>query len=62
MSQADLLKAAEKTKAESEKVLKAEDHTKAKLSAEQNTALKEVMQRKLDSAQEKKLEDLGAKG
>lgn len=58
--QSDLLKAAEKTKIESEKVLKAEDHTKAKLSTEQNTALKEAMQKKLDSAQGKKLEDVGA--
>lgn len=57
--QADLLKASEKTKIESEKVMKADDHTKAKLSDEQNAALKDAMQKKLDNAKEKSLEECG---
>lgn len=48
VSQSDLLKAAEKTMVESEKVLKADDHTKSKLSNEQSQTIKEVMQKKLD--------------
>ncbi len=55
--QADLMKAAEKTRIESEKVLKADDHSKAKLSPEQSNAIKDAMQKKLDSVPEKKLED-----
>ncbi|MCM1228382.1 MAG: ATP-binding protein [Clostridium sp.] len=47
--QADLIKSAEKIRVESEKVLNAEDHTKTvKLSDEQSTALKNIMQKKLD--------------
>lgn len=49
--QSDLLKAADKTKIESDKVMKAEDHTRSvKLSDEQQNALKDVMQKKLDAS------------
>ena len=48
VSQEDLLKAAEKTKIESEKVLKADDHTQSKLFEEKKEVLKNVMQKKLD--------------
>lgn len=58
--QADLLKAAEKTRTESAKVLKTGDHTKAKLSDSDSEALKNAVQKKLDSAQEKKLGDIAA--
>ena len=58
VSQEDLLKAAEKTRTESEKVLKAEDHTKASLSDEQKNTLVDAMQKKLDSAPEKSLDEI----
>ncbi|MBP1566195.1 MAG: ATP-binding protein [Oscillospiraceae bacterium] len=49
--QADLIKASEKTKVESEKVLKSEDHTKSvKMSDEQKKAVTEVMQKKIDES------------
>lgn len=52
VSQADLLKAAEKTKTEYEKVMSAEDHTVAKkeLTNEQKNVLKEAMQKKIDES------------
>lgn len=56
--QADLIKAADKVKIESEKVLYADDHTKSiKLSDEQSETLKNIMQKKLDKASEKKLQE-----
>lgn len=50
VEQSDLLKAAEKTKIESEKVMKAEDHTKSvkQMTDEQQKVLKEAMQKQLD--------------
>ncbi len=57
VSQANLIKAAEKTKIESEKVIKTEDHTKAvKLSGKEGEELKSALQKKLDS-QEKTLDN-----
>lgn len=56
--QSDLIKAADKTKIESEKVLKANDHTKAQISDEQKKELTDALQKKLDSATEKKLDDI----
>lgn len=53
VSQSDLIKASEKTKIESEKVLKAEDHTKsAVLTPNQSEALKNAVQKKLDTSSE----------
>ena len=50
VNQSDLLKAAEKTKIESEKVLKAEDHTKSvSLTDVQKKEIKEAMQKKIES-------------
>lgn len=47
--QSDLLKSAEEVKLEADKVSKADDHTKVvKLSQEQNNALKDALQEKLD--------------
>lgn len=56
--QSDLLKAAEKTKIESEKVLKADDHTKSKLSNEQSDAIKGALQKKIDSEKATKFDNL----
>ena len=47
--QNDLVKAAEKTRLESEKVMNAKDHTKANLSPEQSDALKQAVQKKIDA-------------
>lgn len=58
VTQADLIKASEKTKTESEKVMKADDHTKANLSKEQKKELIDVMQKKIDTANEKKLDEM----
>ncbi|MBQ9209253.1 MAG: hypothetical protein IJ149_06685 [Oscillospiraceae bacterium] len=50
VSQSDLLKASEKTKVESEKVLKADDHTKSiKLKSEQSEAIKKAINDKIDN-------------
>lgn len=47
--QSDLIKASEKTKIESEKVIKAEDHTKSvKMTDEQKKTITDVMQKKID--------------
>lgn len=47
--QSDLIKASEKTKIESDKVIKAEDHTKSvKMTDEQKKTIADVMQKKLD--------------
>lgn len=52
VTQSDFMKACEKTKLESEKVIQANDHTnmKASLSKEQSDALKSVLQKKMDAA------------
>lgn len=48
VAQDDFIKAAEKTKIESEKVLKADDHTKSKLPDDKAEVIKQAMQKKLD--------------
>ena len=48
VAQEDLIKAAEKTKIESEKVLNAHDHTESKLSDSETDAIKNAMQKHLD--------------
>lgn len=60
VSQANLLKAAEKTRIEYEKVMKAEDHTVAKpqLSEETKNILKDAMQKKIDATNEIKADDI----
>jgi len=60
VSQNELLKAAEKTKIEYEKVMKAEDHTVAKkqLTDEQKNILKESMQKKIDESKNIKVEEM----
>ena len=60
VSQASLLKAAEKTRIEYEKVMKAEDHTVAKpqLSEETKNILKDAMQKKIDATNEIKADDI----
>lgn len=60
VSQANLMKAAEKTKVEYEKVMSAEDHTVAKkqLSEETKNVLKDAMQKQLDNAKEIKSENI----
>lgn len=60
VTQADLIKASEKIKTESEKVMKADDHTKANLSKEQKKELIDSMQKKLDTANEKKLDEMSS--
>ncbi len=60
VSQADFIKAAEKTKTEYEKVMNAEDHTVSKtpLSDETKDILKKAMQKKIDDAKTIKSDDL----
>lgn len=58
VSQNDLIKSSEKTIAESAKVMNAEDHTKANLTEEQRTALKDAMQKKIDQEKEISLDGL----
>lgn len=60
VSQVDLLKAAEKTKIEYEKVMSAEDHTVAKkqLTDEQKNILKDAMQKKIDEAKTVKADEI----
>ncbi len=51
VTQSNLIKAAEKTKTESEKVLQAEDHTSIKkLSPEAAAEIQQAMQKKIDQA------------
>lgn len=60
VTQADLIKAANKTKEEYDKVMNAEDHTetKPKISAELKNELMGKMQKKIDSAKTVKLDEL----
>lgn len=60
VSQADFIKAAEKTKTEYEKVMNAEDHTVSKtpLSDETKDILKKAMQKKIDDARTIKSDEL----
>lgn len=60
VSQADLIKAADKTKVEYDKVMKAEDHTETrpKISAELKNELIDKMQKKIDNAKTVKLDEL----
>lgn len=60
VSQETIIKAAEKTKTEYEKVMSAEDHTvsRKELSSEQKNALKEAMQKKIDEAKTIKSDEI----
>ncbi|MDE5763730.1 MAG: ATP-binding protein [Ruminococcus sp.] len=60
VSQETLVKAAEKTKIEYEKVMSAEDHTvvKKELNEEQKNALKEALQKKIDESKTVKADEI----
>ncbi len=61
VTQADLIKSAEKTKVESEKVLKADDHTKSiKLNDEQADAVKKAINDKLDNTKSISVDELNS--